>query len=381
MTRAAPSATSLPRLSRSLLAPGPQPPLSHFGATLMRHVVGTVARYSLYQLGLPMPESPPVRILRLRVFLDAAPLEAAIGAAPGGAEIVAALLQPAGAGELDATAARVRAAAALHRARLAALGPRRGRGVQGRRPAAPEPAPDAHSRSAGIAADPDLGRPAGASPAPTGRGREELWSAVCSVLAGRMPYLCDAGLGELVAALARRRRRLAGQTVRPAIGQVAWLVHHDLDADLRALGPLDPCEASWGDAGIAADDLRERAARARAGAKPGSRPGRRGAFREAYRWVLSEIRPLLLELGDRAREDGLVDAAGDVFFIPFDLGAELAGARRPAWLAAAVATNRREHEALYREPEHADEIEGPASLAGMADRSASWDVAPLLYVE
>src|SRR5688572_10012940 len=93
---------SLRTLSRSLLAPGPQPPLSHLGASLMRHVWGTVVRYSLYQLGLPMPEGPPVRILRLRVFLDAVPLAAAVRSHPGGAEVMSALLLPGGKGELDA---------------------------------------------------------------------------------------------------------------------------------------------------------------------------------------------------------------------------------------------------------------------------------------
>src|SRR5262245_21245061 len=114
-------------LSRTLLVPGQQPPLSHLGATLLRHVVGTVIRYSLYQLGLPMPDGPPVRILRLRLFLDAAPLVAALRNQPAGMEVLAALMFPGGAGDIDADAARVRAAATLHRARLAALGPRRGR--------------------------------------------------------------------------------------------------------------------------------------------------------------------------------------------------------------------------------------------------------------
>jgi hypothetical protein len=97
--------------------------------------------------------------------------------------------------------------------------------------------------------------------------------------------------------------------------------------------------------------------------------------------VLSEARPLLLELGARARDEGIVDAADDVFFIPFDLGAELGGPRRPSWLQAAVAANRREHRALLREPEHAHEIEGPPALAALLDRSAEWDIAPLLPVE
>jgi hypothetical protein len=207
--------------------------------------------------------------------------------------------------------------------------------------------------------------------------REELWSAACSVVAGRMPYLCDAALGELVATLARRRLRLAGRDVGPALGQVAWLVHQGRDADQRALGAPDPLLASWEEAGIAPEELRARARRARGDAKLPSRSGRRGAFREAYRFVLSEVRPLLLEIGARALDEGIVDAADDVFFVPFDLGSELGGRERPAWLGAAVAANRREHEALLHQPEHALEIEGQPALAPLVDRSADWDIAPL----
>ena len=70
---------SLPRLSRSLLTPGPQPPVSHFGLTLLRHVIATALRYSLYQLGMPVPDAPPIRILSLRLYLEATPLRALLG--------------------------------------------------------------------------------------------------------------------------------------------------------------------------------------------------------------------------------------------------------------------------------------------------------------
>src|SRR5258706_3258425 len=59
-----------PAYSRSLLLPGPLPPLSHFGITLLRYAVGTGLRYALYHLGLPLPDSPPVKIIRLRPDLD-----------------------------------------------------------------------------------------------------------------------------------------------------------------------------------------------------------------------------------------------------------------------------------------------------------------------
>jgi hypothetical protein len=368
-------------LARSLLLPGPQPPLSHLGATLMRHVVGAVVRYSLYQLGLPMPEAAPVRILRLRVFLDSAPLSTALAGEPAGREILDALLHPGGAGELDPASGRVRAAAALHRTRLATLGLRRGRAAA----VAGEAVAAAPSRVGSGSREPGGARSNTADPTPSepaaGRSREELWGAVCSVVAGRMPYLCDAALGELVATLGRRRLRLAGKTLGPALGQVAWQVHQGRDADLRALGAPDPLLPSWQEAGIAPEEARARALRARGEARLPGRSGRRGAFREAYRFVVSEARPLLLELGARAREEGIVEAADDVFFLPFDLGSALAGGDRPSWLGAAVAANRREHQALQREPEHDHEIEGPPALAPLRDRSADWDIAPLLPVD
>jgi hypothetical protein len=97
--------------------------------------------------------------------------------------------------------------------------------------------------------------------------------------------------------------------------------------------------------------------------------------------VLSEARPLLVELGTLGVEEGIVDAPDDIFFIPFDLGAELGAARRPSWLAAAVTANRREHQALTHEPEHADTIEGSPALSPLHDRSGDWDTAPLLLLE
>ena len=371
-----PSALVPPQtLSRSLLVPGPQPPLSHLGATLMRHVVGTVVRYSLYQLGLPMPDGPPVRILRLRVLLDAAPLLATLRNQPAGPEVLAALVFPGGEGDLEADAGRVRAAASLHRARLAALGPRRGRAATTvPNAAAAQPTQMTAGAPGGPTAETTT---ADAGP----RTREQLWSAICSLIAGRMPYLCDAALGELVTSLGRRRLRQTGKVQGGALGIVALQAHQGRDADLRALGALDPMAPSWAEAGVGADVVRERARRARADAELPARSGRRGGFREAYRFVLSEARPMLLDLGALAVEQGIVDAPDDIFFLPFDLGVELGAARRPSWLAAAVAANRREHQALTGEAEHDELIEGPPVLAPLTDRSAGWDTSPLLLLE
>ena len=59
-----------PGATNDLLLPGVQPPLSHFGATLLRHVVVTGLRYTLYHLGLPLPDKAPLRIDRLRLYFD-----------------------------------------------------------------------------------------------------------------------------------------------------------------------------------------------------------------------------------------------------------------------------------------------------------------------
>jgi hypothetical protein len=196
-----------------------------------------------------------------------------------------------------------------------------------------------------------------------------------------MPYLCDAALGELVTSLGRRRLRHSGEEIGGALGLVALQAHQDRSPDLSALGPLDPLSPSWAESVIGPEELARRAQRARGDARLPARSGRRGGFREAYRWVLSEVRPLLVELGNRAQQEGIVEAPDDLFFIPFDLGVELAAPKRPSWLAAAVAANRREHAALTLEPEHPDELDVPPALAPLHDRSADWDIAPLRLLE
>src|SRR5258706_12702761 len=50
-----------PSYSRSLLLPGPLPPPSHFGITLLPYALGTGLRPPPYHLGCPRPASPPVR--------------------------------------------------------------------------------------------------------------------------------------------------------------------------------------------------------------------------------------------------------------------------------------------------------------------------------
>jgi len=83
----------LPTASRTLLLPGPLPPLSHFGLTLLRHAVATGLRYSFYHLGLPVPEAAPVKMVRLRIYLEQKGLAALLRGSPGGSEILASLLE------------------------------------------------------------------------------------------------------------------------------------------------------------------------------------------------------------------------------------------------------------------------------------------------
>src|SRR4051812_49542091 len=83
-----------PVFSRTLLTPGPLPPLSHLGLSLLRVSVESGLRYALYHLGLPAPESAPTVAIRLRLYLDAHQLRARLTPVPGGAAVVGALLEP-----------------------------------------------------------------------------------------------------------------------------------------------------------------------------------------------------------------------------------------------------------------------------------------------
>ena len=330
---------SLPRLSRSLLTPGPQPPISHFGLTLLRHVVATALRYSLYQLGMPVPDAPPIRILSLRLYLDATPLEKLLGDPPGGERLLAALLQPS-AGISATLPTSIRAAATLHRLRLRL-------GLHRRR----------------------RGRPIDAE----GSLRERLWGSFEDRLQRSQPRLGDAMLNEILAVL--RQQDVAPEEPAVFLGRQAWKALSGGRCDYSQLGPLDPLHPSW------AEDEQRYAnllGKVRPMPMPTLRAGSRGSFREAYRGFLSEVRPSLSALGENAEAEGVVERGEDLFFIPLQLCDELLGERRPTWLDAAVATNRQEYEGLLRAPEHADEIHGSPALAEPVDRSADWQLAPVL---
>lgn len=323
--------------SRSLLLPGPQPPLSHFGATLLRHVLATGLRYSLYALGLPLPQVPPIRIVHLRLYFDRRPLDELLAGTASGREVVAAILEPGGLG--GPLSGRARGAELFHRLRLAAAGRRR-----------------AAKRSA-------------ASAAPRGS-----WAAVRQRLAEALPSLNDALLAEIVAALARRRRRSRGRRVDPCRSwAAAELVAGTGRARLELLGPVDPLVACWSPGSLPADCDR---------LEPVAVSKLRGSFRETYRAAINPLRLAYLELADGAVERGLIERSEDAFFLPVDLAEDLTGERRPQWLGPALASNRREYEALLgcvEPPEVLTSATTPSLEPG--ERAAEWVLAPLAPLE
>jgi hypothetical protein len=324
------------RAGRGLLFPGPQPPLSHFGLTLQRHVVATGLRYALYQLGLPPPDRPPVSVVQLRLYLDAAKLRKDLEGVAGRGEVVGALLEPGGSGRLGAEGKRVAAAAALHRIRQRLL-PRR-RIATGRVPR-------------------------------LGNSRRELWEAFRDRLSTVLPVLNEALLSEVLAALSRRAERSRGRPAPLCTSVQSRRLLAGGRARLKCLGSADPLFASWAEVGVPAS-----VAERRREPIPPLHPGR-GRFRETYRRALDELRRPYLALAARAVEKGWIERADDAFFFPFDLAEDLTGDRRPGWLASAVASNRREYESLL-------EIEGPpellkAKLPETRSIESNWDLAPL----
>lgn len=325
--RSRPPTTRAPRLSRTLLLPGALPPHSHFGATLLRHVVATGLRSALHRLGLPLIEAPPVRIVSLRLYLDRQALERQLAGAPGAAEAVAALVDPGGAAGDPAERGRLAGAGLVHRPRLAR---------QGRLPALP----------------PSAGDP---------------WGELRTGLTALLPALSDALLAELLAALARRRRRAAGRPQLPCLGREAWRFCTGRAARHDHLGPPEPLLPSW-----SADPEAARRARDLVSGPTPPRHRLRGRFRERYRAALDLLAPRYRALAESATERGLLDDPSDAFFIPFDVAGDLAAARRPSWLAPAVAANRHEYLASRSQPCPPDQIDPDSSPSG-----EQWALAPL----
>jgi hypothetical protein len=302
-----------------LLLPGPQPPLSHFGVTLLRHVVVTGLRYALYHLDLPLPDKAPTRIEHLRLSLDPITLHRQLDGTPEGRAVLGALLEPRGA--MGAGERPPAGAVFFHRQRLRWARLRRPTGLQ---------AP-----------------PKGDLPALECHFREQLSRA--------LPGLGDALLDEILTALRRRRQRGRGKVLPNCVGPqaAAWL--RGRRARLEQLGSPDPFTTSWAEK---QPDLDRSAI-----ASPGRRDGGRGRFREVYRHVLDGLRPVLVALGGGAHEQGVVGHPDDLFFLPFELLGDLTGEEKPPWLDAALLRNRAEYFGLLRQAE-------PAAVS-------AWAAAPL----
>lgn len=329
-----------PAYSRALLMPGPLPPASHLGVTLLRHAAGSGLRYALYHLGLPLPEAPPFRTIRLRLYLDARELRNLLTHAPGGPDVVAALLEPGGTGSLPAAARPLAAALGFHRLRLLRFRPPSSRSLV----------------------------PQG------GETPKELWRRFRTQLSRLLPRVNDAFLADLIASVNRRAARAAGESLPPVLSRAAWELRTGGESDLRLFGAPDLLAPGWADAP-------ERARAALLALQPHPVPGHdryRGRFREAYRALLSQLAPLYAALARSAAERGFVDAPGDAYFLPYDLAGDLAAERKPAWLEAGLRSNRVEHESLCRAAEPLDLMSEKQEMSPLAGDRPEWEWGPLL---
>ncbi len=332
----------VPESSRALLLPGPQPPLSHFGATLLRHVLTTGLRYALHGLGAKTPDGAPMRIVRLRLYLDRKKLVRTLGDDPGAEALIAALLEPGGAGALPANAGSIRGALGFHRLRL-------------------------HVRRR---------KRLSTTEAPRGAEAPELWHSFRTTLTDLLPALNEALLGELVATLDRRAARAKGRSIERCLGPQAFALRAGKRADLSWLGVADPLAPAWSESPGARDHVATRL-----GDLPPAVGHRlRGDFRETYRRALGPIRAAYLRLAAAARERGLIEEAGDAFFIPFDLAEDLTADRPAAWLPETVASNRREYQSLLEAPSP-PELLGAGPPKELIDDRDEWALAPLWPLE
>lgn len=329
-----------PVYSRALLLPGPLPPLTHFGVTLLRHTVGTGLRYALYHLGLPLPETPPVKIVRLRLYLDARALRSLLTSEPCGAEVVAALLEPGEIGSQPATARHLAAALSFHRVRLLPFR---------------------------VSSD----RPAGLTGKET---PEELWRLFRDRLSRVLSRTNDALLSDLISSIDRRALRARGEDVPPVLSKGAWILRTRGKGDLRRFGLPDPLAPCWA-------DEPNLACAARHALGPHPLPGHdryRGRFREAYRVALCYLAPLYIALAKSAAERGFVTEPDDAFFLPLDVAEDLAGSHKPAWIEDAVRANRAEHDSLRKAAEPLDLMSEKQEMGPTGGERPEWAWAPLL---
>ncbi len=329
-----------PVYSRALLLPGPLPPLSHFGITLLRYAVHTGLRYSLYHLGLPVPEAPPVKVVRLRLYLDARELRSLLTSVPGGGDVVAALLEPGCPGERPAEARSLVAALSFHRVRLLPF----------RVP------PD---RPALLRGD---------------ESPEALWRHFRDRLSRVLSRTNDALLADLISALDRRALRARGEDVPPALSKGAWTLRTRGRGDLRRFGLPDPLAPSWAEQpGLAQA--------ARHALDPHPLPGHdryRGRFREAWRAALCQLAPVYRALARTAVERGYLSEADDAFFLPLDTAEDLAAAHKPAWIESAVRTNRAEYDSLRKAAEPLDLMTEKQEMGAAGGERPEWGWGPLL---
>lgn len=290
-----------------------------------------------------MPDRAPIRFVGLRCYLDREKLSNALGDSPASDELLAALLDPAGAGPLPTSAGSVRGASAFHRIRL--------RLRLARRPKAlPEP---------------------GSDPSP-----RRLWQLVRTTVSAFQPALNDALLGELLASLQRRAARAGGLRLERRLGRQAHALRSGRRTDLASLGIVDPLADAWSESpGV------EEHVGPRLGELPEVDPRRRahplrGEFRESLRRALNPIRAAYLRFASDARRRGLLEEVGDAFFLPFDLAEDLTTESAPAWLAQAVAANRAEYQRLLEIGSPPEVIEQRSVDSAPADRG-DWVLAPL----
>lgn len=329
-----------PAYSRALLLPGPMPPLSHLGATLLRHAMGTGLRYALYHLGLPLPDAPPVRIIRLRPYLHGKDLRPLLSDVIGGQEVLGALLEPEGADQYPAIPQKLGAALAFHRVRLLRFRP-----------------------------------PAQRPPALRGdESPEELLQLFRSTLSRLLPRIGDALLADLIAGINRRAARAYGEDVPPVLSRAAWNLRSRGRANLSLFGPPDPRSPSWAEAP-------ERAEAARRALSAAPIPGHdryRGRFREAWRAALDRLAPFYAALARQAAGRGLLDDPEDAYFLPFDLAGDLTAPERPSWLAGTVRGNRAEHDSLRRAAEPLDRMTERQEMSPAGGERPEWEWTPLL---
>jgi hypothetical protein len=330
-----------PAYSRSLLLPGPLPPLSHFGITLLRYAVGTGLRYALYHLGLPLPDSPPVKIIRLRPYLDARELRTLLLPAPGGKDVVAALLEPGDTGDRPAVNRALAAALSFHRVRLFPFR------VPANRPVL-------------------LGD----------ESPQALWSLFRDRVSRVLVRTNDALLSDLVSALDRRALRARGEEVPPALSKGSWTLRTRGRGDLRRFGVPDLLAPSW-------EEEPDLASAARHALEHQPLPGHdryRGRFRESWRAGLSQLAPIYCALARAAADRGRLADPSDAFFLPLDTAEDLAADRKPVWIESAVGGNRREYDSLRKAAEPLDlmtEKQEMGPLGGDGERP-EWGWSPLL---